>query len=72
MLDLQFGAQNSSPALTPSLRFLLSSPEFKSSSKLGLPRPVRIVNPVKFDLDCLFQAFAHPTSITAINSAEGN
>ena len=34
-------------------------------------RPVGILNPVKFDLDYLLLAFAGPTSISAINTAEG-
>ena len=37
VLDLQFAALNSSPALTAIARFHLSSREFKSLAKLGLP-----------------------------------
>ena len=44
------------------------------NSELVCLRAVGILKPVKFNLNCLFQAFGHlpgPTSISAINTAEG-
>ena len=56
--------------------FVHGTLEFKSSSmlvnsQLVCLRPVGILNPVKFNLNNLFQAFARATSISAINTAEG-
>ena len=55
-------APSSSPALTG---FVHGSPEFKTStmlvnSQLVCLPPVGILNPVKFNLNYLFQAFARP------------
>jgi len=53
---------SSSPALTTG-GFVFGSPKFKSSATLAnsqpgcLTRPVGILNPVKFNLNYLFQAF---------------
>ena len=59
-------APSSSPALTLSPKFRCSASWF-AFGQLGF------LNPVKFDLDYLFQALAgpYPTSISAINTAEG-
>ena len=60
----------------PLAGFVLGCPEFKSSatlvnSQLVCLRPVGILNPVKFNLNYLFLTVALPTSISAINTAEG-
>ena len=57
-------APSSSPTLTASL-FVFCSPKFKSSttlvnSQLVCLRPTGTLNPAKFDLDHLLQAFAGP------------
>ena len=51
--------------LSPLAEFVHGSPEFKVSamlvnSQLVCLLPVGIVNPVKFNLNYLFQAFARP------------
>jgi len=53
-----------------------SGPEFKSSSTLVNSQmvclqPVGILNNVMFNLNYLFQLFARPISLCAINTAEG-
>ena len=41
------------------------------NSQLVCLRPVGILNPIMFNLSCLSQASAWPTSISAINTAKG-
>ena len=70
-------APSSSPALTASwICSSHGSPEFKSSTtlvdcQLVCLRPVGILNPVKFNLNFFVKTFSRPTSISAINTAEG-
>ena len=64
--DLQFGGPEfKSRSDLYWAGFALSSPEFKSSatlvnSQLVWPRQVGILNPVKFNLHYILQAFARP------------
>jgi len=63
--DLQFGGAEFKSRSDPLAGFVFGNPKFKSlatlvNSQLVCLQPVGILNPVMFNLNYLFQAFARP------------
>ena len=76
MLDLQFGGPEfTSRPDRPLAGFVLDNPDLSSTtpvnSQLVCIRPVGILNPIMFSLIIYFRHLFFPTSISAINNAEG-
>ena len=76
VLHRQFGCLGFESRSDHYLDLFLGSPGFKPSatlvnSQLVCLRPVGILNNVKFNLKYLFQCLLGPTSMSAINTADG-
>ena len=70
-LDLQFGGPKFKFCPDSYCRLICSWSTMLVNSQLVCLQPAGILNPIMFNLNCLCQKSARPTSITAINTAKG-